>query len=276
MTWIRTLYEEVRGRAGRSGIELPGFGQFWADGGTEVPFDAELVLFADFRADPGRHRLRTPSGLIEVFSDTIAGFGYDDCPGHPAWLPPLEWLGAPLASRYPLHLLSNQPRTRLHGQLDMGRVSQAAKVAGREPCRLHPADAAARGIRDGDVVIIRNDRGACLAGAVLTEDLRPGVAQMATGAWFDPVIGGSPGSMDKHGNPNVLTRDIGTSRLGQGPSAQSVLVEISRFEGELPPITAFDPPRPARQERHPVTTVVPAGHSRTATRWHAVPWPDES
>ncbi|MGO8958746.1 MAG: molybdopterin-dependent oxidoreductase [Streptosporangiaceae bacterium] len=245
MAWIRYLYERVRKSAARADLALPPFGQFWADGGTEIPFDREFVLFADFRADPDRHPMRTPSGRIEIFSDTVAGFGYDDCPGHPAWLPPREWLGSPLAGRYPLHLLTNQPRTRLHGQLDMGRISKAAKISGREPCRLNPSDAAARGIRDGDVILIANDRGSCLAGAVLTSALRPGVAQMATGAWFDPVTGGTPGSLEKHGNPNVLTADIGTSRLGQGPSAQSVLVEITRFDGDLPPITAFDPPRPA-------------------------------
>ena len=52
--------------------------------------------------------------------------------------------------------------------------------------RIHPDDAAARGIADGDVVRVFNDRGACLAGAVLDEALRPGVAQLSTGAWYDP------------------------------------------------------------------------------------------
>ncbi len=243
MAWIRSLYDDARDRAAQCGLHLPAFKEFWAQGGTRVEFDRDFVLFADFRAEPGRHPLRTPSGKIEIFSETVAGFGYADCPGHPAWLPPHEWLGSPRAERYPLHLLSNQPRTRLHGQLDMGRVSQAAKVAGREPCRMNPADAAARDIADGDLILIRNDRGSCLAGAVLTAAIRPGVAQMATGAWFDPVEGGTPGSMDKHGNPNVLTQDIGTSRLGQGPSAQSLLVQISRVDdNEIPPVTAFDPP----------------------------------
>jgi biotin/methionine sulfoxide reductase len=65
---------------------------------------------------------------------------------------------------------------------------------------------------------------------------------MSTGAWYNPLEPGQTGSLDKHGNPNVLTRDHGTSRLGQGPSAQSVLVEISRFEGTLPPVTAFTQP----------------------------------
>ena len=235
-------FDDARDRAAQCGLHLPAFKEFWAPGGTRVEFDRDSSS-SPTSARPRRHPLRTPSGKIETFSETVAGFGYADCPGHPAWLPPHEWLGSPRAERYPLHLYANQPRTRLHGQLDMGRVSQAAKVGGPGAVPDEPADAAARDIADGDLILIRNDRGSCLAGAVLTAAIRPGVAQMATGAWFDPVEGGTPGSMDKHGNPNVLTQDIGTSRLGQGPSAQSLLVQISRVDdNEIPPVTAFDPP----------------------------------
>jgi anaerobic selenocysteine-containing dehydrogenase len=56
--------------------------------------------------------------------------------------------------------------------MDMGRVSQENKVAGREPVRIRRSDAMRRGIRNGDVVCIFNDRGATLAGAVLSDDLR--------------------------------------------------------------------------------------------------------
>ena len=71
-------------------------------------------------------------------------------------------------ARFPLHLVANQPATRLHSQFDFGATSLASKVQGREPVRIHPDDAAARGIADGDVVRLFNHRGACLAGAVLS------------------------------------------------------------------------------------------------------------
>lgn len=45
-----------------------------------------------------------------------------------------------------------------------------------------------------------------------------------------------------HGNPNVLTRDAGSSRLAQGCTGQLTLVEIERWDGWLPRIKAFDPP----------------------------------
>jgi biotin/methionine sulfoxide reductase len=152
-------------------------------------------------------------------------------------------LGSERATRFPLHLIANQPTPRLHGQLDAGGHSQASKVAGREPVRIHPSDAMARGIRDGDVVRVYSDRGSCLAGAIVTDEVRPRVVNLSTGAWFDPVDPSLADSVCAHGNPNVLTTDRGTSRLAQGSTGQHVLVEIERFEGEPPPVRAHEPPR---------------------------------
>jgi biotin/methionine sulfoxide reductase len=145
-------------------------------------------------------------------------------------------------ARFPLQLVANQPATRLHSQLDFGATSLASKIRGREPVRIHPQDAAARAISDGDIVRLYNDRGACLAGAVLSETLRPGVIQLATGAWYDPDDPASDAPLCVHGNPNVLTRDVGTSRLAQGCSGQLSLVEAERYDGSLPRVRAFDPP----------------------------------
>ena len=122
----------------------------------------------------------------------------------------------------------------------MGAHSQQAKVSGREPLRLHPRDAAERGIRDGDVVRVSNDTGSLLAGAVVTDGLRPGVAQLSTGAWFDPSAPEIATCV--HGNPNALTRDRGSSALSQGCTGQHALVEIARYDGPLPPVRSYDPP----------------------------------
>jgi len=108
--------------------------------------------------------------------------------------------------------------------------------------RIHPQDAVARGIGDGDIVRLYNDRGACLAGAVLSAALRPGVVQLSTGAWYDAEDPAAEKPLCVHGNPNVLTRDVGTSRLAQGCAGQLTLVEIERWNGPLPPVKAFDPP----------------------------------
>jgi len=168
----------------------------------------------------------------------VAGFGYADCPGHPAWLAKQEVPDA----RHPLFLVANQPATRLHSQLDFGGHSAAGKRQGREVCRVHPDDAAARGIADGAIVRLFNDRGACLASARVTDEVMLGVVQLPTGAWYDPADPTEARPLCVHGNPNVLTRDAGTSSLAQGCSGQLAAVQVERFDGALPPIRAHEPP----------------------------------
>jgi biotin/methionine sulfoxide reductase len=241
---VRHFYESTRENLRGEGVALPAYEEFWDAGRVEMPTPPlrRTLDFAALRADPAASPLPTPSGRIEIGSAVIAGFGYADCPGHPAWMEPAEWLGSELARRYPLHLISNQPYTRLHSQYDNGDYSQGSKVNGREPIRLHPEDAGARGISEGDVVRVYNDRGSCLAGAVLDANLRRSVVQLSTGAWWDPVSPGDPAALCRHGNPNVLTLDKGTSSLAQGPSAQTALVELERYDEPLPDVQAFTPP----------------------------------
>jgi biotin/methionine sulfoxide reductase len=238
------MYEEARARSANAGVCLPAFEEFWEAGiaeaiGTQEP----PVMLAPFRADPEANPLRTPSGKIEIYSERIASFGYDDCPPHAAWLEPIEWLGGKVAERYPLHMLSDQPADKLHSQLDHSPHSRATKVNGRQPITLHPDDAATRGIAEGDVVRVFNDRGACLAAARLSYRIRRNVVRLSTGAWFDPADAGSNRPLEKHGNPNALTLDIGASKLSQGCSAQTCLVEIERHDGPAPAVTAHDLPR---------------------------------
>ncbi|MBO0677003.1 molybdopterin-dependent oxidoreductase [Mycolicibacterium sp. S2-37] len=237
--WLAHLYETW---SDGLDFDVPPFEEFWRHGSLRLPTEPGLTLLADFRADPAAHRLGTPSGKIEIFSDAVAGFGYDDCAGHPTWFPPTEWLGGTRAATYPLHLIANQPASRLHGQLDGGATSQAAKVAGREAIRIHPDDAAARGLAGGDVARVFNDRGACLAGVVVDDGLRPRVVALPTGAWFDPADPADPDAMCVHGNPNVLTDDVGTSSLAHGCTGAHVLVQVEKFSGPLPPVRAHEPP----------------------------------
>ena len=239
--WQEWLYDVSRQRLAKTGFELPSYSDFRAAGWHKLPErQTPEILFEAFRKDPEKNPLKTPSGKIEIFSETVAGFGYADCPGHPVWRPPAEWLGA-ASSAFPLHLLSNQPRTKLHSQLDQGAVAAAAKINQRETVTMHPADAAPRQISAGDVVRIFNARGAILAGVIISDKIRQGVVLVPTGAWFDPDPD-EPG-LCKHGNPNVLAPDQPTSRLAQGPAAHSCLVEVAVISGaDLPEVTAHHPP----------------------------------
>lgn len=241
--WVRHLYEQTRADLGDDAA-LPGFDDFWRDSTAELPTLSGPFpgSFEALRADPQRHPLTTPSGRIEIFSEEIDSFGYDDCTGHPAWFEPVEWLRGGLAARFPLHLISNQPASRLHSQYDNGGHSLKSKIRGREPVTINPLDAASRGIESGMIVRVHNDRGSCLAGAVLSDDVMPGVIQLSTGAWWDPVQPGLSGTLDRHGNPNSLTADRGCSRLSQGPSAHSALVDVEVYDGPLPDVLAFTPP----------------------------------
>ena len=243
MSWLRHMYEVSRQQISSKGIDMPSFDEFWEQGSFQFPDPEEAhILYDEFRADPESHPLITPTGKIEIFSEKIASYDYDDCPGHPVWLEPCEWLGSTLTEQFPLHLISNQPRTRLHSQLDPGSTSRQSKISGREPARLNPVDAQRRGIEDGDVIRLFNNRGACLAGVRLTEDVMQGVVELSTGAWYDPLEPGVVGTLCVHGNPNVLTPDVGTSKLAQGPSAHTALVEVERYDSPLPPIKVFSPP----------------------------------
>ncbi|MEZ5810175.1 MAG: molybdopterin-dependent oxidoreductase [Rhizobiaceae bacterium] len=224
--WIRHLYGEFAALAGEAGIEVPDFETLKERNWVKLPISIDEPVptpFTHFRADPDAAPLSTPSGRIEIFSETIDGFGYADCPGHPVWLPPREWLGNATQAA-PLHLVSPQPGDKLHSQLECA----LADIDGKRPMAIliHPQDAQKRGITTGELVRVYNARGACRARASLTEDIRAGVVALPTGAWF-----GDPGeNIDPHGNPNVLTRDVGTSRLAQGSSAHTALVEVARLE----------------------------------------------
>ncbi|WP_415974677.1 molybdopterin-dependent oxidoreductase [Rhodococcus sp. 077-4] len=240
--WLEHLYEQWRGYLRAADVETPHYEDFRREGSFRMKTEDDLTFFEDFRRDPVGNALRTPSGKIEIFSATVAGFDYDDCRGHPMWFEPQEWLGGGRAEQFPLHLIANQPRTRLHSQLDHGAVSRDSKIQGREPIRMHSSAAKARGVTDGDVVRVFNDRGSCLAGVVVDDAMLESVVQLSTGAWYDPLDPADPGSMCKHGSVNVLTADDGASALSRGCTGQHVLVEIERYDDVLPPITAFDPP----------------------------------
>lgn len=251
--WIEHLYNKTKPSNGKAGdlatndggksaekladLNLPDWETFCAKKWHRVDTPAEpRVMLKAFVEEPDANPLSSPSGKIEIFSETVDGFNYDDCAGHPKWYTPFEWLGE--AEPDELHLICNQPKSKLHSQLDQGSVCRADKVKEREPVLIHPYDAEKFGITDGDFVRVYNTRGACISVAQVTTDIREGVVLMSTGAWWDPDENG----MCIHGNPNALTPDKGTSSLGQGPAAHSCLVRIEKFDGTPPEVTAHMPP----------------------------------
>jgi len=245
MDWIRGFYEAAKVEARAKGMEMPVFNVFW-EHNEPLAFpltDAQkyFVRHQDFREDPILNALGTASGKFEIYSRTIAGYDYDDCPPHPTWMEPIERLDGP-TTEYPLGIISNHPRDRLHSQLCGTSLREVYQVNGREPCWIHPTDAAARGIEEGDIVRVYNDRGQILAGAVITDKIMPGVVRVQEGGWFDPVNPREIGSLCRYGDVNNLTPGIATSKLSQANCGQTGVGEVEKYTETPPRVTVFSQP----------------------------------
>lgn len=239
--WLGWIWEKIQKRFHASDFDVPDFETFKQQGRFDIPNheDENRVALEAFVDDPDANPLKTESGKLTLFNETIAGYRLSDCLGHPAWIKPVETLlDAPDGA---LHLISAQPWTRLHSQNDRGAESVASKRDGREICYLHPDTAAARGIEDGGFVRLYNKRGATLAAISLTDEMRKDCIALPTGAWLDIAeVDGE--ALEVHGNPNVLTIDKGTSGLAQGNIAHTTLVFVEAWDKPLPPLSIDKPP----------------------------------
>ena len=106
---------------------------------------------------------------------------------------------------------------------------------------MNDKDAKKLGIKNGDVVRVFNKRGEVLADALVTKDIMQGVMRLCEGGWYDPDENGRC----KYGCVNVLTMDIPTSKLANGNCSHTCLVNVEKFKGTLPEVTAFSAPKGA-------------------------------
>jgi trimethylamine-N-oxide reductase (cytochrome c) len=195
----------------------------------------------EFHDDPDSNPLKTLSGKIEFYAQNLAKHFPDDKerPPVPHWIEKGEShderLSSERAQKYPLLMMSNHGRWRVHAQCDditWTREAPTCKVKGPdgymyEPCWINPADASARGIRHGDVVKVYNERGTALGGAYVTERVMPGVVYMDHGARYDPIV---PGEIDRGGAINTITPHNLTSKNATGMVVSSFLVEVERVD----------------------------------------------
>ena len=130
--WLQHLWDQTRQRAGEARFSLPTLEELREQETINLPPNPrEPVLLEAFVSEPEQNRLSTPSGKIEIFSETIAGFGYDDCPGHPIWMEPQEWLGKAAPDQF--HLISNQCSTVSRFDSPLISTSVALLMMPREP-----------------------------------------------------------------------------------------------------------------------------------------------
>ena len=242
--WQKKIYEESRKIFLKDNTYIPSYKQFRKRKWFKIKKMAgNKIMLENFRKDPIKYPIKTPSGKIEIFSNTIKNYNYDNCPPHPSWLEPREWLGRKI-SPYKFHLISNQPKDKLHSQYDHGLLSKSKKINGRQPAIINFKDAKNLGIKKNDFIKIYNKRGACICSAVISKKIIQGVILISTGAWFDPEYDKKGKYYCKHGNPNLLTPDLGTSDLAQGPSAHSCLVNMIKTKRtNLKKVKAFTPPK---------------------------------
>jgi anaerobic selenocysteine-containing dehydrogenase len=164
-----------------------------------APRPEDAVAFAREIREPDRYKFTTPSGKIEVYSMALAAnpdpYGLGRIPPIPTWIPPVE-----ADPRHPLQLCTPKSRARTHS---IHGNQEVLARADRDDVWLHTADAAARGIADGQRVRVFNDRGATVLPAKVTDRIAPGVVSIREGAWFTPDERGD----DRKGCANVLTDD---------------------------------------------------------------------
>ncbi|MES2221409.1 MAG: molybdopterin-dependent oxidoreductase [Acidobacteriota bacterium] len=172
------------------------------DGGAFQPFTSEEWF-------------QTPSGKAEFYSETLAAQGYDPLPGYVA---ADESRHSPRAQKYPLELLPRKNDNFMNSTFAGLPSHQAMEATHRGLLEMHPEDAAARGIVDGDAVEVFNERGKILLSAKVGSSVPAGVAASRLG-WNKLTCDGQ--------GVNSLTSETLTD-LGGGPTFYSTLVEVCR------------------------------------------------
>jgi anaerobic dimethyl sulfoxide reductase subunit A len=214
--------------------DLPSLDEFIEQnlGAYTKPATQPAIAFADFHLDPQKHPLKTPSGKIEIFSKTLYEMGKpDEIPAVPKYIP--EWENPfaeelrkpPLPEefrnkKYPLHALGHHSLARVHSTHANNDWLQEAFP---QRIFINPLDAIPRGISDGDLVRVWNDRGELVIYARLTKRILPGVVDIPQGAWWNPDANG----VDQGGCINVLTSHRWTP-LAFGSTQHSIMVEVEK------------------------------------------------
>jgi trimethylamine-N-oxide reductase (cytochrome c) len=234
----KSVMDILKASYAATGQKTP-FNQFWKDGIVRIDVPEKMrkwVRHGDFYTDPVKHPLHTKSGKIELFCSEIARFNVPDCPPVPKYLEPSEFLGN--AKPGQVHVVSPHPYNRVHSQMANADVRLEQNVKGRQHVRISVEDAAAKGIKSGDLVELYNDRGALIAGAVVTNKIMKGVVSLEEGNWIQLDSKGRCNS----GAINIITTSVASSGLSQATSANTCIANLKRCDDAEGANRAFEPP----------------------------------
>lgn len=222
--WLRHLYEQSRANL----PELPTFEEFRKQGiFKKVDPKGFYVAYKEFREDPEKNPLQTPSGKIEIYSERLAEIAKTweldkDEVIHPLpiHVDSFEHYGDPLMEKYPLQLSGFHYKARTHSTY--GNVD-VIKEANPQEMWINPIDAEPRGIKNGNLIRVFNDRGEVQIHAKVTPRIIPGVVALGEGAWYAP----DSNRVDHSGCINVLTTQR-PSPLAKGNPQHSNLVQVEK------------------------------------------------
>ncbi len=235
----RSVMEIIKSSYENCSATLP-FDEFWKQGvaPVKVPEDArQWVRHSDFYRSPAEHPLHTESGKIEMYSTTISSFDIADCPPMPKWMEPFEFLGN--AKQGQLHVVSPHPRNRLHSQMANTTVRNIDNIQGREFIFINPDDAEERGIDNGDLIEVYNDRGSLIGGAKIWHKIMKGVISIQEGVWLSLDSKGRCNS----GAVNTLTSSIASSGLSQATAANTCVAWVKKCVDPENENRAYHPPK---------------------------------
>ncbi|MDO8567344.1 MAG: molybdopterin-dependent oxidoreductase [Dehalococcoidales bacterium] len=201
------------------GSIIPDYDEFKRRATYTPPVGEGYIAFQKEIQDPAHNPFPTPSGKIEIYSQRLADMNDPKLPPIPKFIESWESHTDPLVKKYPLQLVTTHLRRRAHSQFD--NVPWLIELY-PQAMQISSADAAARGIKDGDLVRIFNDRGEMRIPARVTERIMPGVVDVPEGAWYNPDNNG----VDFGGCTNVLTSD----RVSPGGAVphNTALVEVKK------------------------------------------------
>ena len=228
--WVRRLYDESR----RNLPELPDWNEFRKTGIYKYRMDDDSgIVMEDFRRDPDKHPLSTPSGKIEIYSERLAAIartwqlpkdrGQEIHP-IPRYIPTEEMLQEdPKAEKYPLEAFGYHGPGRTHSTYH--NVPWLREIH-PDLVLMNPVDAKPRGLKTGMLVRVFNDRGALVLPVKVTPRIIPHLVAFPQGAWYKPDKNG----LDRGGCFNVLTQ-LKPTPLAKGNPSHTNLVQVEKFRG---------------------------------------------
>lgn len=216
--WMSYIYEDLR----TSEPELPEYDEFREKGIYKFEEGHYPISFEKEVKDPKHYPFPTPSGKIELLSTKLWKTPMKDfMPPIPRYVAPPEGPQDPLTKRFPLQLSGWHSKCRTHTVHDNN-----LNLRKLDPQKLwiHPEDAAARSINDGDMVLVYNDRGQLKIPAKITDRVAKGVTTLSQGTWYTPDENG----VDTRGSINVLTSQRPTP-FARGNGQHTNLVEVQKI-----------------------------------------------